>query len=148
MAKKTLLTASQIQSVEPYIQNVLIEDKSASLLQGSLVQVCETLTQEISGEESKLLLPSIESSTTETQGILISERPSDSLITTFPTDVEIIYVPNITPVLPRTYLAKPVFSEFVVKQPKPCVTCEGPTAWGVTSQSQSPPSTPPPIYAT
>ena len=126
MAKETLLIAPQVQSVEPYIQNVLIE-KNTTLLQGVATQADRTLTQEILIEsKSTLLLPSKNFSTELTQDILISEHLSVPLITTFPMGVDITYVPYIKPTQPIRYPEKPLYAESGLTTPKLFASCDSP----------------------
>jgi len=138
MAKKTLLTASPIQSVEPYSQNISISNKRNSLVQSDLVVELPNSTQNTNTDkESKLLLPSKESSSEVVQDILIDDKGGEGIITDIPKDVEIIYVPNIQiPTTVKIEKKNGLPGDFIVT-PKPFIPCDSPSVCNITPQYQN-----------
>jgi hypothetical protein len=89
MARNKLLQAPQIQSVEPYVQNVLIGERSTTLLQPPDQPLIAASTQDISigSLNTDILQPTQEQlSTFDTQDVLIGKKEEDSLLVAPPVE--------------------------------------------------------------
>jgi hypothetical protein len=83
MAGNKLLQAPQVQTIEPYIQNVLNGKKNNKLLQSPLVQEDKTLTQNISvgdNYNSTLLQPSPSQTSGPNTQDIIEDSGEDTLL--------------------------------------------------------------------